>query len=291
MHFLNQPYPYYYEGQKLWQICIVLFLLAFGFNYFIQPFNINFSEHRFSFFWICLIHTALPLAFLLMAALVLRQFRRTIDHWTVLRELLLIVGVLLLTGIGNFLVRDVIYTNPDNWSYAYLQEEITNALLVGGLLATLIVSVNLNIQFLKNQALAQALAQKLNPTHKPEPATLPKPEPTPQPLLIETEVQAETFELTPAELAYAQADGNYINLHLASGEKLMKRLSLKRLESLLKPYAQIMRTHRSYLLNLTYVDRVSGNAQGYTVILKNSPDTIPVSRNFIPEFNRRMTNS
>ena len=289
MHFFNQPYPYYYEGRKLLQICAVIFLIGLGFNYFIKPFEANYSEHRLNYFWISVVHTLNPIAIILLLALLLKSLSKTIDRWKVWHELVFIAAVLFLAGLVNFLVRDLIYANPENWSYHYLLEEVTNAVLAGGLLATLVVSINLNIQFLKNQEQAQALVQQLNrqPINKPFFVELTEVK-QPETIIIETEVQSETFELAISELLYAQADGNYINLYLANSDKLMKRLSLKRLENLLIPYPQIMRTHRSFLLNLNYVSQVSGNAQGYTLSLINSTSTVPVSRNYIQDFNARL---
>jgi DNA-binding LytR/AlgR family response regulator len=40
----------------------------------------------------------------------------------------------------------------------------------------------------------------------------------------------------------------------------------------------IFRCHKSYLINLTQVAHISGNAQGYKLHLQNSTIEIPVSR-------------
>ena len=55
-------------------------------------------------------------------------------HWNLGKEILHISIILFLIGIADFLIRDVIYTNPNNWSLRYLWEEVRNTFLVGLLL-------------------------------------------------------------------------------------------------------------------------------------------------------------
>ena len=70
--------------------------------------------------------------------------------------------------------------------------------------------------------------------------------------------------------------------------KFVKRLTLKDLESALKPFPEIIRTHRSYLVNLNQIMGVVGNAQGYKLKLRDYDGTVPVSRNMIGNFNNVM---
>ncbi|MFL3662109.1 MAG: LytTR family transcriptional regulator DNA-binding domain-containing protein [Polaribacter sp.] len=55
-------------------------------------------------------------------------------------------------------------------------------------------------------------------------------------------------------------------------------------------FSKILKSHRSYLVTINYVDTVSGNAQGYKLPLKNYSEKIPVSRNMISTFNTKMNN-
>lgn len=47
---------------------------------------------------------------------------------------------------------------------------------------------------------------------------------------------------------------------------------------MLARYPALYRCHRSYLVNLIYVEKVSGNALGLKLHLKGYPGEIPVSR-------------
>ena len=67
--------------------------------------------------------------------------------------------------------------------------------------------------------------------------------------------------------------------------KILIRITLKELEEQLKPISSIFKTHRSYLVNLNAIQSISGNAQGYQLLLKNCSIIVPVSRSNISNFN------
>jgi DNA-binding LytR/AlgR family response regulator len=44
---------------------------------------------------------------------------------------------------------------------------------------------------------------------------------------------------------------------------------------------KIIRCHRAYIINLDFVKRIEGNAQGLKLNLSNSENVIPVSRKYV----------
>lgn len=280
--YLNQPYPYYYKGRKLVEITLLLFTVGFLFNYLIEPFEVYLPELKMSYFWIAFIHSISIVLIVIPAAFIITKRNASIENWKIKNELYFILVLLLLTGILQFLWRDVIYNNPNNWSWEYFYEEIVNTLLVGTLLASTIVSVNLNIQFFKNNEQAAVLNLKLNE----DTTTTITSEVT-----IETELKSETFILKIQDFIFAKSEGNYIEIWIkdtALTKPIVKRMKLKDLESVLTIFPDIIKTHRSYLLNKNYIQNVSGNAQGYKIALKKCSELVPVSRNYLEEFNSKM---
>ncbi|MEO1625187.1 MAG: LytTR family DNA-binding domain-containing protein, partial [Bacteroidota bacterium] len=90
----------------------------------------------------------------------------------------------------------------------------------------------------------------------------------------------DQFELPASQLLYLQAADNYVEIHYKTEEQTAKyilRNSLQKLADQL-PSNSIRRCHRSYLVNLQYVERISGNAQGYKLHLLADSIAIPVSR-------------
>lgn len=281
--FFKQPYPFYYEGKKLLQITGILFLIFLFFNYMLQPFDVNPQEQKMPYFWISIIHSSSPILILLGIALVCRLFPKTTDDWTIKNECILVFFLVLFTGITQFLIRDVIYNNPFNWSWRYFIEEVANSFISGVFLCPIIISINLNRQQLKNKQKADYISSMITATDELEKKAS---------ITIETDVKSEKFVFESHSFMYAKAEGNYAEIYIKKEDiinKLIKRISIKNLETQLSPFPFIIKTHRSVLLNLNYIEKVTGNAQGYKVQLKESPDTVPVSRNFIQSFDSATT--
>ncbi len=279
---LNTPYPFYFRGRTLLKFALVIFLLAFFFNYFFTPFNVNPDEQKMSYFWISLIHSATPVLVLFIMYPFIHYSPSIDEGWTIGKDLLFLSVFLLLIGIGQFLVRDLIYDNPNNWSWGYFREEICNTFLVGILLVGLIVSVNfnrLNARYIKE---AQELERsRLGKERQKVRSVLP----------IETQVKMDRFDLEIDKFLFAKAEGNYLTIHLSEDDtqiKVLKRISITDFEKQVRAFKDIIRTHRSYIVNLAFLRHVKGNAQGFQLSLEQCDQEIPVSRTMIPAFEARV---
>lgn len=281
--FLEQPYPFYYEGKKLLQILGIIFLISFFFNYMLQPFDVNTSEHKMNYFWISVIHSTSPILVLLGISFSFKLLPKATDDWSIKNEFILIFFLVLFTGITQFLIRDIIYNNPLNWSWHYFKEEITNTFIAGLFLAPIVILINANRRQSINQINANRITSELIKTPEHQNNTT---------VTIETEVKSEKFSFESHHFIYAKSEGNYAEIFLKKEEsiqKLIKRIPIKNLETQLSDFPFIIKTHRSILLNLNYIENVSGNAQGYKIQLKDCPNTVPVSRNFIQPFEQAIT--
>lgn len=280
--FLLQPYPFFYEGQFVVIITGIIFLMTIIFNYLFKPFDINISEHRFDFFWICSIHAFVSIIVFLVIVSAIKLNSRIDESWNILREILFLALLLLLIGVGQFLIRDLIYDNPNNWSLQYFIEEIRNTFLIGMLFTLIIVPLNFNRLNNLNFKKANAIKYKINQ----QPISI-----KPSVVFIETQVKEEAFQLEVSNFQFAKADGNYLEIHLnkeGKAEKLFKRISIKILYSKLSSFPFIIKTHRSYLVNTYKVENVTGNAQGYKIKIQGHSGVIPVSRKMIPFFEEKM---
>lgn len=280
--YVNQPYPFYYKGKKLFQISMVIFLLAFFFNYIIQPFETNTAELKISYFWVALLHSISPLFLLFPLSIFFAKANKFTENWKLKHEFIFTIFFLLLAGTTQFLLRDILYNNPLNWSFSYLKEEILHTLVSGFMLAFIIVSANLNMQFFKNSEQASALNLKLKNTRIII---------SPTNIYIETELKSESFYLSIQNFVFARSQGNYVEFWIVNDsacQPVLKRIRLKDVENILLPFGNIIRTHRSFLLNSDFIENVDGNAQGYKIHLKNCKEIIPVSRNYLEAFNGKM---
>jgi len=97
--------------------------------------------------------------------------------------------------------------------------------------------------------------------------------------------EQETNQIGLDNLLYLESDGNYAYLNqLSEGTvtKSMHRTTLKSIEAE-NTYPNILRCHRSYIVNLDQVIEVKGNAQGLKLSLNNCDDIVPVSKKYIPD--------
>jgi uncharacterized membrane protein len=97
-----------------------------------------------------------------------------------------------------------------------------------------------------------------------------------------SESGTEKMRVSANDLLFIQSSDNYSNIvwrEDTQNKKTLIRSSLKRLEEQI-PISYIIRCHRSFIVNLSRVYSVSGNANGYRLHLKNCAEPIPVARGF-----------
>ncbi|WP_158655302.1 LytTR family DNA-binding domain-containing protein [Flavivirga eckloniae] len=229
-----------------------------------------------NYFWISIIHALTPPIVIYSIAFILGKLKKE-DNWNILKEILFIFFIFFIIGLVQFLIRDIIYDNLNNWSWQYLFEEITNTFLVGTLFVVILIPINFNLLNSKHINNATILNNFIN-----EKITLVK---------LKTDiVNIEGFEFDINQFIYAKSEGNYIEIYFdkEKPKKKLIRTTLKSLDALLKTYPNIIKTHRSYLINCNYVNKINGNAQGYQLQINES--VVPVSRNMIKIFNKTMKN-
>lgn len=97
----------------------------------------------------------------------------------------------------------------------------------------------------------------------------------------------EQLEIQGNQMLFIESIGNYCDIYYFENNKVNKvtfRATLVSLNDEL-PMDQFLKTHRSFLVNLNKMEKVSGNAQGYQFQLRQYNDrTIPVSRSNISKF-------
>lgn len=279
--FLDQPYPFYFEGKSLTIIITVVFLMAFGFNYLFSPFNVYVPEHKMNYVFISMIHALVTIIVLLCLSLLLKITPKYTEKWNVSKEIIFLGTFLILVGVGQFLIRDIIYDNPNNWSWQYFFEEIRNTFLVGILFVAILVPLNFSVLYRRNQNKASLLSQnKLFKDHSK--------------IYIKTAVKGDDFHLKMNDFLYAKADRNYVEIYSLLDsriEKKLKRISIKDLDIQLTQFENVIRTHRSYMVNLNHLVAVKGNAQGYKIQLTDNEIIVPVSRSYIPKLEVRLKTS
>lgn len=92
----------------------------------------------------------------------------------------------------------------------------------------------------------------------------------------------DEIQINEHDLYYIKAEGNYCNVVYSSGLEFSHKLirsSLKEIEMCINQSGNFIRCHKSYIVNLSKISNVTGNARGYLFHLANYNDKIPGSRN------------
>ena len=95
--------------------------------------------------------------------------------------------------------------------------------------------------------------------------------------------EKDTLTLAPTALLCIESSDNYCTVFFVKDEKTAKTLlrsSLSRMETQVAGAGRLVRCHRSYIVNLDRVARVTGNAQGYKLHLTDGQTVVPVARKY-----------
>ncbi len=98
---------------------------------------------------------------------------------------------------------------------------------------------------------------------------------------IPSESGREDLTIPLSALLFIRSAGNYLEVFQAKGAQVDRQVvrgSLKRAEESLAGNPRLLRCHKSHLVNLDRVARVSGNAQGFQLHLDHGEEVVPVSR-------------
>ena len=99
------------------------------------------------------------------------------------------------------------------------------------------------------------------------------------------------FDIPIHSILFIEALQNYIQIvYIDESKKLClktERSTLKKAEELCQS-TQLIKCHRSYIVNCANINRVTGNSQGLQCIIDGTEVQVPVSRSFISSFKAKM---
>jgi len=276
---LSQPYPVEVSPLRGWiraawiGAFVGLFLLLF------QPFGLYLWEtpHKtwkiLGFGLITLVTTGLM--YTLPPLLLKGQFVN--ERWTVGREITWIVTNILFIGIANWLYLNAL-TGELVTTYSFLWMVLIT-FVIGVFPTTASVMISYLVRLRRYSQAAAALPVHSHPAAPSEPTSAA----TAAALTFLAENEKDTFEVRPGDLLFIESSDNYSTFHyLKNGQpaKTLLRSSLSRLEGQLTSQPSLVRCHRSYIVNLLNVEKVTGNAQGYKLHLHDGAYQVPVARKY-----------
>ena len=200
--------------------------------------------------------------------------------WNVGKEVLSIMMLILMIAAGNIVYSNLIF-NFENGIISFLWMLLA-VVIIGIFPATFGVMLNYIIQLKKfNQQIVVhhhqhtpeiTLAEQVS-ENKIQNSVL---------LKLIAENEKDSVELAVDSLYFIESSDNYSTIYFENQGKLQKELlrsSLTRLVSQISS-ENIVRCHRSFIVNLDKVEKVTGNAQGYKLHLKSPELLVPVARKY-----------
>ncbi len=271
--WLLQPFPFEKQWNRafrsgLWAGVFVTFFL-----FLFKPFGMQISPGKeWAYLGTCALFGLVTIVVSLIINGLSNLFPGIFDeeNWCVWKEILFNVFFISCIGAGNLLLAHFLWCVPlDGRAFASWQM-LTFAV---GIFPTFFGAYLGQLKM--NRRYAAEAAQISRQVHAHPVATHSR-------VLLTGDNQNDTLQLDAALILYLSAADNYVQVFYMENGRLIKRMiraTMKKMEEALAAYPQFFRCHRTYIVNLEKVEKVSGNAQGYRLHLHGTGDSIPVSRN------------
>lgn len=276
LKILQQPYPFGEKSNARLLIqsigegaFIALFLILF------QPFGLTEWQDPNKNWYLAGYGFVTTLCGIILRFIIFKTFPKYHHEstWNIGKEILSILLLILMVAFGNVLLSKIAFNLSISFgSFLWM---LVGVMIIGIFPATFGVMLNYIVQLKKyNQPIVvqHHAVDELPNQLVSESKTLK--------LIAENE--KDSIELNSDSLYFIESSDNYSTIYYEKQGKLQKELlrsSLTRLESQIAS-ENIVRCHRSFIVNLDKVEKVTGNAQGYKLHLEAPELLVPVARKY-----------
>ncbi|MEL6944514.1 MAG: LytTR family transcriptional regulator DNA-binding domain-containing protein [Bacteroidota bacterium] len=271
---LNRPYYFEENDRRRWRTVIFISLFVFLFLAIFQPFQLStypkaklpvfLSFGAITFFVCAVFAIALPKIF---------TKYYSAERWTTGKEIAYRLLMIAFIGFGNTLYAVWMSFISRFWEALLYFEIYTFAVALFPILFIVFITEKLENQ--KHELLSNTLMtqKQLSPQKERQNSNV----------LITASNKKVALELDPQNIYYLKSEANYIEVIYEQNEKFEKTLlrnTLTAMEKQFQDFEYLFRCHKSYLVNLNQVERISGNAQGLKIHFDGLEEIIPVSRKY-----------
>ncbi|PQJ79968.1 LytTR family DNA-binding domain-containing protein [Polaribacter porphyrae] len=278
-NWLQKPYYFNPSIKFKFKLSLVFGFLVFLFLYLFQPFTLStFKNYIFVYtLSIGIITFVGNFTILNVLPLLFKNYFNE-DNWTIGRNIVLIFIVILSLGSILWYNGYLFKLNKGIPHISYLTF-IYYSFLVGTFPILFGLYLNEKILREKREYKAKEInAQKNSVNKKIEIVEIN------ETVHIKSKNKNEELEFIINDLIYITSQGNYTSFFIKNNnnelEEKVLRITLNKTVEHLKKYSNIVRCHKSYIINTNYITKVSGNARGYLLQSDLISFNIPVSRSF-----------
>lgn len=254
------------------KLSVLLGFFIFLFLYAFKPFGLHRTgEGLMTFaFYFGAITTIVSLAYEIFLDYVIRLDRQT-ESWTFGKWIISVSILICLIASANYILMYQVL-HAVSLSLKSFGAVLYSTVLIGIFPITFFGALSMNQALRRNEALAKGFVK-----HQEEESDI---------TLIINADDGEELQILASQFLFAEAMQNYLAVHYEEQDVIKKqilRLAMKDLESQISGQA-ILRCHRSFIVNKSRINKMTGNAQGLKLKLDKAEEEIPVSRTYIDHF-------
>jgi len=284
---LKRPFPLDTPSRQVFRYTFYTALCVFLILFLLQPFGLNELTTSARILQAAL-YALVTFVFATVNTFMLPRLLPAVyreEKWTVGKELLHMCWQLVVIAFGNWLLNHWLSGTILSWYSLF--KFLWFTMVVGIFPLWLNILLKQKRLLKKYEAGALQLDKQLNQAESPASVLLSQPET----IVFTSENGKEQFMVASGDLRYITSADNYVQIHFWKGNEPathLLRSTLRKMEEMLAPFPQFFRCHRAYIVNLSEVVHVSGNAQGYKLHLKDWAEPVPVSRNLNGQLTERL---
>jgi len=270
LDFFNKPYPFNDDLKHNSKIIFFISVGVFAFLFLFQPFEISLLAERMKYILIFglsfITFFSLSFHLLFLPSFFPKSFSSSV--WKIKKEIFWNLWILTTILLGYFFYTN--FLNAMKIDFELVLKLIFTAIFP----ISILIVVNHNRQLRSNLKVASELNKKLKENKSTQEKIV----------NFNSDYQKDSLAIKVNLLLFIRSANNYIEVFWKEGESIsnqMVRCSLTSAEELLKEHRFILKCHRSYLVNVNYIDRIEGNSQGYKLFFQLVNFPIPVSKNMV----------
>ena len=267
--FLRKPFPFNDDLKYNSKLIFFLSLGVLAFLYLFQPLDVSSMANKQKIYVVTglgvITFLSLSLNLLILPSLFPKIFLKRI--WNIKKEIIWNIWILSTISVGYFLYYKALGIFDIDFKM------ILGLILIAVIPITGLITVNQNRKLRSYLNLAEGINRKLQENKSIEEKLV----------HFQSDYVKDNLSIKVSFLLLIRAANNYIEVFWKEGEKIknqMIRTSLSKAEELLHEHKFIFKCHRSFMVNVNYIDKIEGSIQGYKLFFENLDFSIPVSKNF-----------
>ncbi len=267
LKFLKKPYPFNDDLKRNAKIIFFISISIFVFLLLFQPLDISILGNKEKFYLIgglgVITFLSLSLNLLVIPSLFPKIF--LLREWIVWKEVIWNLWLLFTISLGYFIMYKLLGIIEFDFYMVF------KLILIAIMPLTLLIVFNQNRLLQLHLKTANELNDKLRESKNDNDKLI----------HFDSEYQKDKLSIKARLLLLIRSADNYIEVFWKDGDVIKSQLirsTLLKAQELLEDYNYIFKCHRSFIVNINFIDRVEGNSQGYKLFFENIEFEIPVSK-------------